>query len=128
MKFNSEINQDWYLSADGKTIFTNSLENEVINPGESKEITLILSMQISDKTIGTIVNNTAEIYESYNKLGLKDTDSTTANKLENEDDFSKTEIVLTVVTGNVALYVTLLGAILTLLVVSILIMKNKILN
>ena len=128
MKFNSEINQDWYFAADGKTIFTNSLENEIINPGESKEVNLILSMQISDKTIGKIINNTAEIYESYNKLGLKDTDSKEANRLESEDDFSKTEIVLTVVTGNITLYLTVIGTILTLVVVSIVVIKNKILK
>ena len=126
-KFSSELNQDWYLSANGQAVYNTSLENTKINPGESKEVTLVLSMQISDKTIGNIVNNNAEIYESYNEQGLADIDSQGANRVQGEDDMSQADIVLAVVTGKMILSVTLVIAILFLLVLSILIIQRKVL-
>ena len=38
-KFNSELNKDWYEGANG-TVYNSSLANTIINPGESKTITL----------------------------------------------------------------------------------------
>lgn len=104
--FNTELNNDWYLAKDGN-VYNTSLENTIINPGESKEVTLVLLKQITDDSIG-ILNNNAEIYESYNEQGLKDIDSTPANKQEDEDDMSKADIILGVVTGaQIAFYVIL---------------------
>ena len=126
-KFSSELNKDWYLSDNGQAVYNTSLENEKIGPGESKEVSLVLSMQITDKTIGTIVNNNAEIYESYNEQGLDDIDSTVANKLESEDDMSKADIIVSVVTGKIVLYTTLIAAILFLLFIGTFMIKKKVL-
>ena len=127
-KFSSELNKDWYLSDNGQAVYNTSLENEKIGPGESKEVSLVLSMQITDKTIGTIVNNNAEIYESYNEQGLDDIDSTVANKLESEDDMSKADIIVSVVTGKIVLYATLIAAILFLLFIGTFMIKKKVLD
>lgn len=126
-KFSSELNNDWYLSDNGQAVYNTSLENEKIAPGESKEVSLVLSMQITDKTIGTIVNNNAEIYESYNEQGLDDIDSIAANKLESEDDMSKADIIVSVVTGKIVLYTTLIAAILFLLSIGTFMIKKKVL-
>lgn len=49
LKFNSELNTNWYIGNDGN-IYNNQLANEEIQPGESKEITLILTKQ-AQKTL-----------------------------------------------------------------------------
>lgn len=71
MKFYSELNSIWYT--EGEIAYSTALANILINPGESKEITLILAQKMSDNALGTIVN-TAEIIESTNERGLKDVD------------------------------------------------------
>ena len=47
-KFTSELNKDWYLSEDGK-LHNNSLENEKIVAGETKEVKLILTKTITSE-------------------------------------------------------------------------------
>lgn len=42
MKFSTELNQDWYEGKDG-TIYNIALANTIINPGESKEVKLVLT-------------------------------------------------------------------------------------
>ena len=126
-KFSSELNKDWYISDNNRTVYNNSLESILINPGESKEVSLILSMQITQNNIGTVINNTAEIYESYNDKGLKDIDSTEANMLQGEDDMSQADIVLSIVTGKIILYTTFFVGILAIVVISIIVIKKKVL-
>ncbi len=101
--FMSELNSDWYLSNNNQDVYNTSLANKIINPGESKEVTLVLSFNITDKNIGNIVNNNAEIYESYNEQGTQDIDSVPGNKMSEEDDMSKADIILSVVTGKLVI-------------------------
>ena len=125
--FNTELNKDWYLSDNGN-VYNTSLENTIINPGESKELTLVLVKQITEDSIG-ILNNTAEIYEAYNEQGLKDIDSTPANNVETEDDISKADIVLGIVTGaQIAMYITLPIVIIALLGFGVFEIKKRVLN
>lgn len=97
-KFSSELNKDWYQI--DSNLYNNSLSNEKINPGESKEITLILTKQMTENNTGT-VNNLAEIAESYNEQGFKDVDSTEGNKAQGEDDMGSADVVLSIRTGQV---------------------------
>ena len=125
--FNTELNKDWYLSDNGN-VYNTSLENTIINPGETKELTLTLVKQITEDSIG-ILNNTAEIYEAYNEQGLKDIDSTPANKVEAEDDMSKADIVLGIVTGaQIAMYIALPIVIIALLSLGVFEIKKRVLN
>ena len=112
VSFTTELNRDWYLSENGN-IYNASLTNEKIEPGETKEVTLIVSMKIEEKNLGIITNN-AEIYESYNEQGLKDIDSTEGNKEESEDDISKAEVIVSIVTGKIIMY-TLIGLVIILM-------------
>ncbi len=43
VNFNTELNKDWYLSKDSGCIYNTSLDNQKINPGESREVSLILT-------------------------------------------------------------------------------------
>ena len=82
MKFNSELNRDWYQSSNGD-LYNSSLANTKLESGESLEVTLTLTRKITDSNLG-IVNNNAEIYEVYNEEAIPDVDSTEANKITSE--------------------------------------------
>ena len=127
MKFNSELNKDWYASDNGTNLYNSSLANELIQPGETKEVTLLLSKKITESNMG-IINNTAEIAESYNDLGLIDIDSTPANKVQNEDDLSSADVIVGIKTGEVYLYITLTLVIISMLGVGIYLINKKVLK
>ena len=99
MKFNSELNKDWYTNGNG-AIYNSSLANTLINPGESREVTLTLTKKMTENNLG-LYNNTAEIYEAYNDQGLTDYDSTPGNKVNGEDDMSSADVLITLKTGEV---------------------------
>lgn len=126
LKFNSELNKDWYEGKDG-VIYNASLANTIINPGESKEITLILTKNMNgDKDFG-LINNSAEIYETSNDYGAQDVDSTPGNKATNEDDYSTANVLTSVKTGDVVIYTTLIITIITIVGVGIYMIKKKVL-
>ena len=59
-RFSSELNKDWYQS-DGK-LYNTSLANERIQAGETKELTLTVTKQLTENNIG-LISNTAELEE-----------------------------------------------------------------
>lgn len=124
LKFNSELNKDWYQGENG-TIYNASLSNTIINPGETKEVTLLLTKKLSDENIG-IIQNSAEIYEAYNDLGIEDIDSKTGNKQTDEDDYSSADILLTVKTGETIIFISLSLGIISIITVCAYIIKRKI--
>lgn len=126
MKFSSELNRDWYTSSNG-AIYNSSLSNTVINPGETKEVTLTLTKKMTEESLG-LINNTAEIYEAYNDLGLKDVDSTVANKLSNEDDMSSADVLITVKTGEVVLFIGISITAIAIIAVGAYFIKKKVLR
>ena len=126
LKFNSELNKDWYQGENG-AIYSSSLANTLINPGETKEITLLLTKKLTQENIG-LINNTAEIQEAYNDLGLQDADSTPANKVSGEDDMSSADILLTVKTGETILFIVLSLGIISAITASAYVIKKKILG
>ena len=76
-----------------------------------------------------IINNNAEIYESYNEQGLKDIDSTPGNKQEDEDDMSKADIILSVVTGGqIAFYVIITLTFVAIIGLGVVEIKKRVLN
>lgn len=96
LEFSSELNSNWYLS--GNNLYTNSLANEKIQPGETREIKLILTKKITENNLG-IVNNRAEIAECFNDLGKEDIDSIPNNLNQNEDDFGLVDVIISISTG-----------------------------
>ena len=126
LKFNSELNKDWYQGENG-AIYSSSLANTLINPGETKEITLLLTKKLTQENVG-LINNTAEIQEAYNDLGLQDVDSTPANKVSGEDDMSSADVLLTVKTGETILFIVLSLGIISVITASAYVIKRKILG
>ena len=126
LKFNSELNKDWYEGKDG-VIYNASLANTIINPGESKEVTLILTKNMNGDNDFGLINNSAEIYEASNDYGALDIDSTPGNKATNEDDYSTANVLTSVKTGDVVIYTTLIITIITIVGVGIYMIKKKVL-
>lgn len=126
MKFNSELNPEWYI-ADSGNAFNASLANTLIKPGETKEVTLVLTRKMTDENTGT-VNNIAEIYEASNDLGLQDIDSTVANKVQTEDDYSSADVIIGVRTGEVYIYIMITLTSIIILGVGIYLINKKVLG
>ncbi len=126
VNFSTELNPDWYLSENGN-IYNSTLAEEIINPGETKELTLIVSVNIEEDTLG-ILDNRAEIYESYNEMGLQDIDSTPNNNDSEEDDMGKAEVILGLVTGAALMYTAIILVVATILGFGIYGIKKYILN
>jgi hypothetical protein len=105
LKFSSELNSAWYLADDGN-VYNSELANTKINSGESKEVTLILTKQITGENTG-LINNNAEILESYNDYGIADIDSVAGNKQTGEDDISNADVFIGVKTGSPITYIGL---------------------
>lgn len=114
MKFNSELNRDWYQSSNGD-LYNSSLANTKLESGESLEVSLTLTKKMTDTNTG-IVNNNAEIYEVYNDEGTLDIDSTPANKVSGEDDMSSADVVISVKTGDAIIYTTLISTIICIVI------------
>ena len=126
LSFNAELNRDWYQTKNG-TILNSSLANTKIAAGESKEVTLLLTMRTSESNLG-LISNQAEIYEAYNDLGLEDVDSTVANKASNEDDMSNADLVVTVKTGEYILFGGLTILVVAIIGVGAYFIKKKVLR
>ena len=126
MKFNSELNKQWYLGTDGNA-YNLELGNTLINPGESKEITIILTKKMTSDDTG-MVSNSAEIYEAYNEKALEDENSIPGNKNTAEDDMSTANLAISVKTGQVTAYIFLTTVVVAVLGVGIYEIKKHILD
>lgn len=96
MSFNTELNSGWYLK-DGNA-YNTSLANTIINPGETKEITLVLTKKINGQNVG-LFRNTAEIASAYNEQGIEDVNSVAGNKKDGENDISSADTFVLISTG-----------------------------
>lgn len=104
MTFNSNLNPDWYTGAGGN-LYTKALANKELASGQSQEITLVLTKQMTAENTG-LVSNTAEIADDFNIYGVSDQNSVPSNKAQGEDDISTADIILTVKTGETLIYVS----------------------
>ena len=122
LSFSSELNKDWYQTADG--LYNASLANDVIKPGESRELTLTLTKNMTENNVG-LINNTAEIAESYNELGLADSNSTAGNRVNGENDMGSADVLLGIRTGG-AIYIGIATAVVVVLgVVAFVIIRKR---
>ena len=83
-----------------------NVENTIINSGNSMTVSLVLSKVLNENDTG-IVNNVAEIGESGNSLGLSDVNSTPGNKAQGENDMDSADLIISIGTGRVVLYISL---------------------
>lgn len=126
LKFSTELNTDWYEGKDG-TIYNAALANTLIHPGESKEVTLILTKNMTKESFD-LITNTAEIYEASNDYGIEDMDSIPGNKTTNEDDISIANVLPSVKTGETVIYTLLTITVIAILGVGIFLIKKKVIK
>lgn len=127
LTFSSELNKDWYLS--GNYLYTKSLENIELKPGEEKEVKLVLTKTMTAENIG-LINNRAEIYQDYNNYGNIDIDSTPNNQAQGEDDIGSVDVIIAVSTGgSIVAYIMLMIINIILIGIAIrLMIKNNIIK
>ena len=89
-EFESELNNGWFVG-ENNYLYNNTLSNTLLNPGEAKEIKLVLSYKITNNKL-KLTHNVAEIAESISVDGLRDSNSKSFNKNEDEDDFAYADI------------------------------------
>ena len=108
MTFNSSLktNENWYTGTD-KNLYTTALANTELASGQSQEIKLVLTKQMTADNTG-VVSNLAEIYEDYNIYGVSDKNSTPANKAQGENDLGKADAIILIKTGEVFVYISVI--------------------
>ena len=125
MTFNSELNKGWIQ--DGDMLYNVSLANDEINPNEERSVTLILTKTMTDSQTGTYTN-TAELGETYNSRGITDINSEAGNRQQGENDMSSADLIISVSTGEVVMYVGLTLSLITIIAVGIYFIKKKVLD
>ena len=106
MEFPSDLNSAWVKDANGD-LYNTELKDLNIEPGESKELTLVLRKRLTEDNIG-IINNTAEIAEVSNEENLADINSVPANKAQGENDMSSANAIISLKTGQEVIYIIIL--------------------
>ena len=102
LKFNKADNPDW-VEKDGK-IVTTKLKDTLLKPGETAEVTVLLTWINGEENM-KVITNTAEISEDYNKYKTPDRDSKPNNKKKGEDDQDDAPVTVTTVSGSAPLYI-----------------------
>lgn len=121
LKFVAEDNPEW-SEKDGK-IVTRQLENTLLQPGESAEITVILTWINGEDNLG-LKTNVAEISEDFNSYSEKDIDSTPNNLQEGEDDIDNASVLLSISTGRAKIYIVLITVIMIVIASGIILIKK----
>ena len=121
--FNKEQNAGWYVNEQDKNLHNISLEKEIIEPGETKTLTLVLTKQMTETSTGSSAN-IAEIGGETNELSEKDVDSTPNNRKDGEDDISTAELLISVKTGLVV-YVSAIAMLIILAGAAFIIYKKR---
>ena len=92
-----EENEQWVINDNGELV-TNQLENTLINPGETKKVTVTLTWKNAEGGLG-VFENIAEISKDYNLSETLDVDSLPNNHDKNEDDYSSQKGIISIATG-----------------------------
>ncbi len=119
LEFVQEDNKDWKES--GKNVIsTNQLERTIINPEETKTVSLILTWKNSNTYFGMFTNAT-EISKDYNLSETQDVDSIPNNIADNEDDYDEQKVIISLSTGAVTTTIYIICIIVILVFILILI-------
>ena len=101
LKFVAEDNTEFgWVATDDQTVTTDYLKDTVLEPGETAEVTIVLTWINGSDNLGEKVNY-AEISEDENEHGWKDIDSSTDNfkDVPREDDEDGDVVMLQIRTG-----------------------------
>lgn len=105
LKFDPKDNPLWTQISE-KQVTTDQVKDQLLKPGESTTVEILLTWENSDKNLGLKVN-WAEISKDYNEYDTPDIDSTPDNNKPGEDDIDNAPVILAIKTGEARMYVTL---------------------
>ena len=125
LKFDAADNPNW-KEVEGK-IVTEELKDTILAPGESKDVTVILTWINRKDNLG-LKQNIAEISKDYNIYGSPDIDSTPDNKVVGEDDIDDASVMITVKTGQAVTFVGLTITVITILGLGIILIKKYVIK
>ena len=125
LEFDSKLNSGW-SQANG-SLYNNSLSNTAIMPGQTRNIDLVLVKRVTDSNTGTIIN-VAELQTASNTLGLRDIDSIAGNNNSAEDDYGKAEVIISIGTGLIILYISISVLILVIIGTSVYLINKKVIK
>ena len=120
LQFYDEDNTGW-TDEGNNVISTRTLENTLLKPGESAEVTVILRW-INGSDNFNLKTNMAEISEDYNEEGIEDRDSILDNKKIEEDDIDEAEVLLEISNKPVIKTNTIIKIILVIVIVLVIAM------
>ena len=101
-EFKSELNTTWYKANDNN-LYCIEFANKDVEPGETISSKLVLTKTMTNDNTG-LIDNAAEIYETFNEYAFEDIDSIPANRAQ-EDDLSQADIIISIKTGGPLLYI-----------------------
>ena len=120
LEFSSELNKDWYKGSDGN-LYTTSLNEIAIKPGETSEVELILTKKTTENTTGTFSNN-AELTQISNIEAIEE-------KAEaKENNKSSADLVISIKTGSVIMYIGITIGCIAIIAAGAYIIKKKVIN
>ena len=125
LKFIASDNPGW-VDKGNNVIASRELENTLLQPGEYKDISVLLTWTNNENNLG-LKTNTAEISEDYNEYGVPDKDSTPNNKKTGEDDIDDAPVLLSIKTGQIRIYFTLGFVVLITLAGGVILIKKYVL-
>lgn len=120
LEFSSELNTNWYKESDGK-ISTTSLSGIKIEPGQTSEIHLLLTKNMTENNTG-IIPNTVTLDKISNLEQISEKDSATQN---NE---SSATLVLSIKTGSPILYISITIGCIAVIALGAYLIKKKVLK
>ena len=124
LKFEQVDNPTWVQLSEN-IVVTDELKGTLLKPGESAEVTIVLTWINSETNMG-VKTNIAEISKDRNDYGTKDIDSTPNNKVPGEDDIDDAPVMLSIKTGSeTTKYAVTILAVLAILGLGISVIKES---
>ena len=115
MQFNLDLNQAWYEGSDGN-LYTAALAETMIQPGETKELTLVGIKNMEETNTGMIENN-VQIEQTYNTRQFEDKD--------NSNNKATANCLVSIATGKIVIYTTIIMISLILICTILVYLKMK---
>lgn len=120
LSFSSELNKDWYKGNDGD-LYNDSLSEVAIEPGNTKEVELVLTKETTEETTGTFSN-------SATLLKISNIEAIDEEVGAIEDNKSSADTIISIKTGSPFVYFGITVGSLAIIAVAAYIMKRKVLN
>lgn len=120
LSFVKEDNPNWTI--ENNIAKTTYLSKEEINPGESKDIKIVLTWSNNGNNVNT-QTNLIEISKIENEFDLKDIDSTPGDKVK-EDDIDEASVIISIKTGLNSITTKTLLIVLTILLIVVIVVDN----